>query len=146
RQTYRSPLMIGQQGLPSQFNGARAACTAIYFLLQSDEFSAFHRLKADEIWHFYAGGPLTVHLIDPEGRHRAMVLGGNFDQGESFQALGKAGCWFGSQPRDGKNFALVGCTVAPGFEFEDFELARRDELIRRYPQHRALIEQLTRSQ
>jgi uncharacterized protein len=144
RQTYRAELVLTKDSLPHQFTGARAAATAIYFLLEGEDFSAFHRLHSDELWHFYAGSTLVVHVIDGQGYYSEILLGSNPDAGEAFQAVVKAGCWFASRMRDGKGFALVGCTVAPGFEFEDFEMAKRDELSRTYPQYREVIERLTR--
>jgi predicted cupin superfamily sugar epimerase len=130
--------------LPPQFTGARLVSTAIYFLIAGDNFSAFHRLRSDELWHFYAGSPLTVHVIESDGRHSELAIGNNLGAGEVLQAVVRANCWFASRVRDPRSFALVGCTVAPGFDFEDFELGKRSELTRLYPQHRKLIEQLTR--
>ncbi|HUA16876.1 MAG TPA: cupin domain-containing protein [Verrucomicrobiae bacterium] len=140
----------------SQSGGTRAASTAIYFLLVEEDFSALHRLRSDEMWHFYAGSPLAVHVIAPEGEYSSIRLGNNPERGEVFQAVVQAGCWFGAEvardfhvSQDRRDvgqpmFALVGCTVAPGFEFEGFELARREELSAKYPHHRELIERLTR--
>jgi uncharacterized protein len=144
RQTYRADLLLSKDSLPPEFTGARAVSTAIYFLLQQKDFSAFHRLRSDEVWHFYAGSTLVVYAIDPRGRYSESLLGSDQEAGEVFQAVVKAGCWFASRVRDGNGFALVGCTVAPGFDFEDFEMAKREELVRAYPQHRGLIEMLTR--
>jgi uncharacterized protein len=143
RQTYKSELTIGQAGLPSSFSSDRAASTAIYFLLAGENFSAFHRLRSDEVWHFYAGAPLVVHVISPSGEYSEVTLGNDPDAEQILQAVVPAGCWFASHVADWKSWALVGCTVAPGFEFEDFELAKRTELVRAYPQHRLLIERLT---
>ena len=123
---------------------ARTASTAIYFLLEGQNFSAFHRLQSDEMWHFYAGSPLLVHVIDPAGDYSSILLGNDPEAGQVFQAIVPAGCWFASHVSDWKGWSLVGCTVAPGFEFEDFELARRDELMASYPQHREIIQRLTR--
>ncbi len=146
---------VGQSGL-SGFSGPRAASTAIYFLLGGEDFSAFHRLRSDEMWHFYAGSALVVHVIDAAGEYSSVLLGNDPERGEVFQAVVKAGCWFASEvARDSHvsqkrrdmghpTYALVGCTVAPGFEFEDFELAKREELVRQFPKHRKLIEKLTR--
>jgi predicted cupin superfamily sugar epimerase len=144
RQTYKADLVLPGEALPPNFTGPRAVSTAIYFLLQGKSFSAFHRLRSDELWHFYAGAPLLVHVIGESGEYSTILLGSDPDAEEQRQAAVKAGCWFASHLRDGKSFALVGCTVAPGFDFTDFELAKREELTRRYPQHRLLIEKLTR--
>jgi uncharacterized protein len=144
RQTYKADLVLPREALPPQFTGSRAASTAIYFLLQGKSFSAFHRLRSDELWHFYVGAPVLVHAIGETGEYSKILLGSDQDAGEVFQATVKAGCWFASHVKDGKSFALVGCTVAPGFDFDDFELAKREELTRLYPQHRELIEKFTR--
>jgi predicted cupin superfamily sugar epimerase len=142
--TYKSDLTIAATALPPGFHGSRSASTAIYFLLSGGDFSAFHRLAADELWHFYAGNSLGVYVIDPEGKLTQVQLGNRPEAGEVFQAVVKAGSWFGSRLKDGDGFALVGCTVAPGFEFADFELAKRAELIATNPQHAKLIKALTR--
>lgn len=144
RQTYRSELMIARDALPEGFAGARAASTAIYFLLDGKNFSAFHRLRSDEIWHFYAGAPLIVHVITAEGGYSSIVLGNDLEAGQVLQAVVPWGRWFASHVADWKSFAVVGCTVAPGFDFEDFEMGKREELVGEYPQHRELIERLTR--
>jgi uncharacterized protein len=144
RQTYKADLTLAQSALPGGFTGARAASTAIYFLLEGENFSAFHRLRSDEVWHFYDGAPLVVHVIEPEGIVSRILLGRDVDAGQTLQAVVKAGCWFASHVADWSSFALVGCTVAPGFEFDDFETGRREELMERYPLHAELIERLTR--
>jgi predicted cupin superfamily sugar epimerase len=145
RQTYQSELVIAREALPAGFTGARTASTAIYFLLEGRNFSAFHRLRSDEVWHFYAGGPLIVHAIEPSGEHSSILLGNDPDAGEALQAVVSAGCWFASHVADWKTFAVVGCTVAPGFDFEDFEMGKREELVARYPLQREVIERLTRA-
>lgn len=109
-----------------------------------EDFSAFHRLHSDEMWHFYEGSGLVVHVIEPSGSYSKICLGRNAEKGQVFQAVVTAGCWFASEVIDQKSYALVGCTVAPGFDFEDFELATRPELSSACPQHRELIERLTR--
>jgi hypothetical protein len=144
KQTYKAELVLKKESLPAGFTGARATSTAIYFLLEGKEFSAFHRLRSDEVWHFYVGSPLVVHVIERDGRYSETLLGSDPERGEVLQAVVKARCWFASRVRDGRGFALVGCTVAPGFDFEDFEMAKRAELMRAYPQHREMIERLTR--
>lgn len=142
-ETYRSAEEIAPNALPGRFGGARAFGTAIYFLLESHHVSALHRIRADEIWHFYAGGPLEVFVINPDATLSVIRLGSNPDRGEVFQAVVLAGCWFGSKPAEGTPFSLVGCTVAPGFDFADFELAERSALLAEFPQHRAVIKMLT---
>jgi uncharacterized protein len=143
RQTYIADLIILQDALPPQFAGPRPVSTAIYFLLDGQNFSAFHRLRSDELWHFYAGEALNVYVIEKDGRLSEIRLGADSDNGEVLQAVVKAGCWFASQVRGGKSYALLGCTVSP-FDFEDFELARREDLVQRYSQHREMVEKLTR--
>ncbi|NWF35299.1 cupin domain-containing protein [Mariprofundus sp. KV] len=143
REIYRSASMIPQQGLPAAFDGARSFCTSIYFLLSGEEFSAFHRIRQDELWHFYDGDGLVVHVIDKRGSYLEKRLGRNPEKGDSFQQVVEAGDWFGASVPCG-GFALVGCTVAPGFEFADFEMPTRQHLLSLYPQHQTLIKKLTR--
>jgi predicted cupin superfamily sugar epimerase len=144
RENYRSDSRVSTETPPGGAPRVRTASTAIYFLLNEDDFSAFHRLRSDETWHFYVGGTLVVHVIDDAGQTLEMVLGPDPDKNESFQAVVRAGCWFGSRLKEPNSFALVGCTVAPGFEFEDFELGKRGDLLAQFPQHRELITMLTR--
>jgi uncharacterized protein len=144
RETYRGGLTIAREALPPQFTGSRPVATAIYFLLEGENFSAFHRLRSDELWHFYLGGPVVVHIIEKDGSYSEILLGSNPDRGEVLQAVVKAGCWFASRVRNPRSFALTGCTVAPGFDYEDFELGKKSDLLKLYPQHKNLIEQLTR--
>lgn len=144
RQTYRADLTWAKAALPAGFSGGRAASTAIYFLLEGENFSAFHRLRSDEVWHFYDGEPLVVHVIEPEGKVSRILMGRDVEAGQVLQVVVKAGCWFASHVADWSSFALVGCTVAPGFDFDDFEMGRREELRARYPLHAELIERLTR--
>jgi uncharacterized protein len=151
RETYRSSEAIPPVGLPNRFqNGTavptgRAFATAIYYLLQGEQFSALHRIKSDEFWHFYAGTGLTVEIISPTGEQTQLLLGANPTRGQVFQGVVLAGSWFGARVTDGQGYALVGCTVAPGFDFADFEMARRQELLTAFPQHEAVILQLTRA-
>jgi predicted cupin superfamily sugar epimerase len=145
RESYRAPLMIPQSALPATFCGSRNASTAIYFLLSGEHFSALHRLAADEVWHFYAGSALLVHVFDPGGNHSVIKLGQNAEAGEEFQCVVPAGHWFGSCLEYGGTYALAGCTVAPGFDFAEFEMAQRGELLAQYPEHREVILKLTRA-
>lgn len=145
RETYRSSETVSAAALPSRFGaGERSISTAIYFLLDGNDFSAFHRLKSDELWHFHAGSTLTVHIIGADGSYQVQRLGNGNGEGEEFQAAISAGSWFAAELERKDSFALVGCTVAPGFDFSDFEMADRDTLIRVFPGHRRIIERLTR--
>lgn len=143
RETYRSEMTIGQEHLSAAFRGNRNASTAIYFLLKEGQFSALHRIASDELWHFYEGHTLHIYEIRPEGKLMKHVLGKDLEKGESFQCVVKAGSWFGSRCEVPGGFSLVGCTVAPGFDFEDFVLADRQTLSEEFPQYRELIVELT---
>jgi uncharacterized protein len=124
--------------------GTRSSGTAIYFLITPGSVSRLHKISADEVWHFYLGGPMTVLEIDPaDGELRETVLGHDVLGGEHVQHTVKAGTWFGSFPNHGSTFSFVGCTVCPGFDFQDFELASRATLVACFPQHAAAIERLT---
>jgi uncharacterized protein len=143
RETYRATLTLDQRLLPQTFKGGRAASTAIYFMLEKGQFSAFHRIASDEIWHFYDGDPLDIYEIDEYGALNTYKLGRNPETGESYQVIIRAGVWFGSRVAGFGAYSLVGCTVAPGFDFADFELANREELILAFPGHKALITAMT---
>lgn len=144
KQTYKSNEEIPVGALPQRFHGDRVFSTAIYFLLEQGNFSAFHRIKSDECWHFYSGDPLHIYIINPNGELKIVTLGNVFEKGQLFQYVVPANCWFASCPAEGSEYCFVGCTVAPGFDFEDFELAKKDELIGAYPAHKDLIKKLTR--
>jgi predicted cupin superfamily sugar epimerase len=131
RETYRASESLG--ALPRRFNGARSISTAIYFLLEAGQCSHLHRIRSDEVWHFYAGDPLIVVEIDAAGSLKTTRLGGDLAAGAVYQHVVPAGVWFGAIPADGGRFSLVGCTVAPGFDFADFELADREKLLAEYP-------------
>jgi predicted cupin superfamily sugar epimerase len=141
RETYRSRESIARAHLPARFDGDRAFSTAIYYLLESGDFSALHRIRQDEVWHSYDGSPLTLHLISPEGEYSTIALG---RESGTPQAVTPAGWLFAATVDDADSFSLAGCTVAPGFEFADFEMPSREELCRAYPRHRELIARLTR--
>lgn len=142
RESYRSAETIPAHALSERFGGSRSFGTAILFLLERGDVSALHRIQSDEIWHFYEGAPLAVHILHPDGRRREILLGRDATRGECFQGVVPAGCWFGAESRG--DFSLVGCTVAPGFDFHDFRMADREELTSRHPEHAALISRLTR--
>lgn len=119
----------------------RALYTSIYFLLTSSNPSHFHRLTADEVWYFHEGAPLTVHMIYPDGRYETIELGKDIVAGQQLQAIVPKNVIFGSTVEE--KYALVSCMVSPGFEYEDFELFKQDELLTAYPEHREIIERLT---
>ncbi|MFB6454648.1 cupin domain-containing protein [Chitinophaga sp. Hz27] len=144
RETYRSEWMLDMSTLPAGVKGNRNASTCIYFLLEYGEFSAFHRIAADEIWHFYDGQTLTIYEIEPGGHLITHKLGRDIDKGEQLQVIITAGNWFASRTEIPGGYALTGCTVAPGFDFADFELAEKAPLQAAYPQHAQLIDELTK--
>ena len=144
RETYRAELVLPETALPGHA-GPRSASTAIYFMVTAGSFSALHRIASDEVWHFHAGGPLEIVSLLPDGERRDLHLGLDLDAGERPQHVVKAGAWFGSRLRHAADaYSLVSCTVAPGFDFADFALARRTELSLELPQHSAIITALTR--
>ena len=144
KETYKSDEYISGSTLPERFGGSRVFSTAIYFLLEQGNFSAFHRIKSNECWHFYAGDPLVVYVMQLNGRLDIIHLGNDIEKGQVFQFVVPANCWFASRPAPGSTFCFVGCTVAPGFDFTDFELATASSLTALFPQHKAIIEELGR--
>ena len=144
KETYRSKDAIPSSVL-DEFGGDRSFSTGIYFLLTKENFSAFHRIKSDEMWHFYDGDGLTVHEIRANGDYIEHKLGLDLEKGEQPQLVIVANSWFASEVKKGGNWCLVGCTVSPGFDFKDFELAERESLIQQYPDHVERITQLTRT-
>jgi uncharacterized protein len=144
RQTYRSSGEIPGHALPKCYQGNRAFSTVIYYLLAGDDFSGFHRICSDEVWHFYLGSRVEVHLIHQDGEYDSIRLGSDFLSGEVFQAVVPGGSWFGARLAEISGYCLVGCPVSPGFDFADFELAERDTLTAKYPQHARIIRQMTR--
>lgn len=143
RETYRASEKIPHGSLPKRFKGDRSHSTAIYFLIPKDKFSSLHRIQADEAWHFYLGGPMTVVQISPDGKVEKIVLGQDILKGQKVQHVVPAGYWFGAYPNPGTDYSLVGCTVAPGFDFADFEMGNRADLLKQFPQAKDVITQLT---
>lgn len=139
-ETYRSDEVVSLKS----FNGSRNISTGIYYLLEKGTFSAFHRIKSDEMWHFYDGTDLSVYILDQQGALEVIRLGRNIGNGEKLQAVVPAGCWFASRVESEDGLALVGCTVSPGFDFKDFEMGNRNDLIQKFPEHSELIKSLTR--
>ena len=144
KETYKSSETIPAAALPERFNGSRSMSTAIYFLLEQGNFSAFHRIKSDECWHFYAGDPLEVYVLHNDSRLEIIRLGGDAGNGQLFQHVVPANCWFASRPASNAAYSFVGCTVAPGFDFEDFEMAKVGELAKQFPQYEHMIRELCR--
>lgn len=142
KESYRSAMNIAASCLPKDIGGDRSCSTAIYFLLRQGDFSAFHRIKSDECWHFYEGGTLLIHVLHQNGEYHCVRLGRNIQEGEMFQFVVPAGAWFASEPAGSSFFALVGCTVAPGFDFADFEMAIKENLLQQFPGLESLITRL----
>jgi len=144
KETYKSTEIISASALPERFGAPRVFSTAIYFLLEQGNFSAFHRIKSDECWHFYTGDPLDVYVLQQDGNLEIVHLGNNISKGLMFQYVVPADCWFASRPAPGSSFCFAGCTVAPGFDFADFELADASALASLYPMHQSIIKTLCR--
>ncbi len=144
RETYRGTLEIDPASLGAKYKGPRNCSTCIYFLLTSDSFSSFHRIKQDEIWHFYKGSPILLHLISPSGDYSNVTIGNNFEEGQLPQFVVPGGHWFAGASMGNNSYSLVGCAVSPGFDFDDFQLGGRKELISKFPQHQKLITAFTR--
>ncbi len=143
RETYRAGETLARKALPPRFTGDRAFSTAIYFLLKRGQMSRLHRIRSDEVWHHYAGGALILHGLTPDGRHLQVRLGSGAARGERPQAVIPAGVWFGGVLAPGEaDYALVGCTVAPGFDFADFAMGEAAALEREFPRHRRVIRML----
>lgn len=140
KETYRSDIMEKF----STHDGVRNLCTGIYFLLTQENFSAFHRIRSDEMWHHYDGSAIEIFWISQEGKINQVTLGKSLDDYQVPQAVVPANSWFASCVEEGGDFALAGCTVAPGFDFRDFELADRVDMLREFPQFEQIIRKFTR--
>ena len=143
-ETYRSQLTLSQRSLPSGYSGERALSTAIYYMVTPDTFSAMHRLKGDEVYHFYLGDPAEMLILKPDGTSKTLLMGQDIVSGMRLQYVVPGGAWQGSRLVPGGKFALLGTTMAPGFDPADFELGSRGELTARYPAYAELIAALTR--
>lgn len=141
KEKYRSNQILSD--LPG-FSGDRHVATSIYFLLTSENFSAFHKIKQDEIWHFYEGSTIELHTISEEGTHEIHLIGSQLEKGEHMQWVVPAHYWFAAKVVEPESYALVGCTVSPGFDFDDFTLAKRDSLVKLFPKHEKVIRAFTR--
>lgn len=143
-ETYRCREKIAQVRLPARYASDRSFSTAILYLLTPDTFSALHRIKSDEVFHFYLGAPVTMLQLHPGGSSEVITLGQDVLRGQRVQVTVPRNSWQGCFLNKGGKFALMGTTVAPGFEADDFEPARRQDLLKRYPSQQNLIIQLTR--
>ncbi len=145
RETYRSPESLTASCLPPRYGSAHGFCTAIYYLLtdEADSFSALHRLRSDEVFHFYLGEPVEMLFLRPDGSSESVILGPDILHGQQVQFVIPRGFWQGARLLEGGRFALLGATVAPGFDYADLELGNREELAARYPDRAALIRALT---
>jgi hypothetical protein len=144
RETYRSDEMIEKDALPKRYAGSRKYGTAIYYLLTREAFSAIHRIKTDEVYHFYLGDAVELIQLLPDGSGRVIILGNDIASGAHVQTVVSRGTWHEARLAEGGKYALLGTTVSPGFEFEDFEIGDRTDLIRSYPSFRDSIIVLTR--
>jgi predicted cupin superfamily sugar epimerase len=144
-ETYRATEKIAQGTLPQRYSGDRNFSTAILYLLTADTFSSLHRVKSDEIFHFYMGTAVTMLQLAPDGSDKVVTLGSDIFAGQQVQVTVPAGSWQGCCLSQAGRFALMGTTVSPGFEFADFETADREQILKQYPMQRDLIIKLTRS-
>ena len=144
KEAYRATESIPHAALPPRFSGERSFATSIYYLLEQGDFSAFHRIRSDETWHFYAGGSLEIITLHQD-RHIALSLGSNIREGEHLQITIPAGVWFAAHPKKNTSYTLAGCSVSPGFDFADFELAKRSDLLSEYPCSEEIVRALTRA-
>lgn len=140
KETYRSELVSE----PAGFKGKRNFSTCIYFLITSEAFSAFHKVNQDEIWHFYLGSCIHLHVIHTNGKYELIKIGNKLEEDEQPQFVVPAHAWFAAEVEEKDAFAFVGCTVSPGFDFQDFELADRKNLQSQLPKHQEIIKRLTR--
>jgi uncharacterized protein len=144
KETYRSSGTISPADMPSEITTSRNYSTCIYFLLTASNFSAFHKINQDEIWHHYKGGRLILHSISPEGDYLAVEIGSDLTNGQVPQFVVPAGHYFAAEIPDPDSYALSGCTVSPGFDFQDFCMPPRTDLMSMFPQHGEVIRRLTR--
>jgi len=144
KETYRSQGEVSPESLPKEYQGSRNYATSIYFLLTSDTFSAFHKIKQDEIWHFYSGSPLMLYVISEAGEMTEHCIGNDFEKGHVPQFVVPGHHWFAAKTINPDDYSFVGCTVSPGFDFEDFVLPERAVLLKKFPEHGEIITRLTR--
>ncbi len=140
KEIFRSSISIDQKMLPLGFKNSRRLITSIYYLLRSGDISHFHRLRSDELWYYHHGSSIRIVIIDQEGHKQTKMLGPRIERAEHMQVLIPAGTIFGAEVIDSDSFGLFGCVVSPGFEFDDFEMYNKEDLLQAYPKHAELIE------
>ncbi len=145
RETYRSDTIIEKAPYNGGVRTRKSIYSCIYYLMTAESFSALHRLPGDEIWHFYLGDPIEQLQLSPDGSGKIIEIGNNLITGQVPQIIVPGDVWQGSKLKAGGKFALVGTTMSPGYEFEDYEAGNRDELILQYPGFSSLISQLANS-
>lgn len=143
KEVFRSDEYMPKKALPARYRSKRNFATSIYFLLEGNEFSSFHRIQSDETWHFYVGSTLELYVLNADGSLTNYLLGRNLEKGENLQVTIPRNHWFGARVVDATGFALLGCTVAPGFHFDDFEMGDRSKLLEQFPDHGQIIKELT---
>lgn len=143
KEVYRSNGVIGSNADDTEYPADRNFFTSIYYLLEGSDTSSFHRIKSDETWHFYSGSPATIHIIHPDSLYEALYLGPDLEKSQFFQHTVPGGSWFGVSVNETDSYLLAGCTVAPGFDFNDFEMGDPYKLKQAFPEHKEIIEILT---
>ena len=143
KEEYRSKGIIAPDSDETVYPAGRNYSTAIYYMLEGTDTSSFHRIRSDETWHFYAGSSATIHIIHPDSLYEARYLGSDIEKGQAFQITIPGRSWFGVSVDNTSSFTLAGCTVAPGFDFDDFEMGDPYKLKQAFPEHAAIIEQLS---
>ena len=142
KEVYRSDESIAQNSLNKRYSGSRNISTSIYFLLDGNQVSKLHRIQSDEIWHHYTGSALKLTLVTPEGELKTLIVGKDPEQNQELQVVIPKNHWFGAKPTDPQSFALMGCTVAPGFDFDDFEMVDSTNLPPEILRHKEALAEL----
>jgi len=145
-ETYRSPESFDARGLKRGHTGSRSLSTAIYYLLTPTSCSSLHKLPGDEMFHFYAGDPVELLELLPDGSARTVILGPDLRNGMKFQHVVPGGVWQGSRLVEGGEYALLGTTMAPGFDYADFVKGNRQELVAKYPAHARFVSELLKEE
>lgn len=145
KETYRNKNIWGKHSDNKLSGEERNLATSIYYLLDYTDVSCFHKLESDELWYFHDGSSLTLPMFMPDGSYQEAVLGKNIEGGHSMQIIIPAGTIFGAYVNQPGTFVLMGCMVTPGFDFKDFTLIQRDQLLRKFPDKRELIIKLTKA-